>query len=155
MTTDSMITLIGTVVTLGGAGITIWQSKEARNYKNQLKFDVRKINLTNVSERLKRAQDEIRRLPTSLQGIQRGTKPSDLIHKTKEYFDIALGTLDAKGPDADIRQLLVEAQKKLNSYETGWHSGTPNPQDVHDLQAKIQDAISAMNSTIYKMEGKA
>ncbi|HFX3931447.1 TPA: hypothetical protein ACIEHN_004817, partial [Escherichia coli] len=113
LTTDSMITLIGTVVTLGGAGITIWQSKEARNYKNQLKFDVRKINLTNVSERLKRAQDEIRRLPTSLQGIQRGTKPSDLIHKTKEYFDIALGTLDAKGPDADIRQLLVEAQKNL------------------------------------------
>ena len=152
MTTDSMITLIGTVVTLGGAGITIWQSKEARNYKNQLKFDVRKINLTNVSERLKRAQDEIRRLPTSLQGIQRGTKPSDLIHKTKEYFDIALGTLDAKGPDADIRQLLVEAQKNLTLTK---QVGTPNPQDVHDLQAKIQDAISAMNSTIYKMEGKA
>lgn len=57
-------------------------------------------------------------------------------------------------------QMLISANfslrhKKLNSYETGWHSGTPNPQDVHDLQAKIQDAISAMNSTIYKMEGKA
>lgn len=155
MTLDSAITLSGTIFTLGGMAVTIWQTSRARNYKNQIKSDIRKINLLSVNERLKRAQDEVRRLPISVQNVPRGIKPPELIHKIREQFDIILGTLDANGPDSNVRQLLVGAQLKLNSYEIDWNSSVPKAQDVHELQAKIQDAISVLNSTIYQLEGKA
>lgn len=155
MNSDSIVTLTGTVVTLLGMVITIWQAKQARSYKNQIKFDIRKINLANVTDRLKRAQDEIRRLPTSAQAVQRGVRPIEFIHKIKEQFDIALGTLDASGPDAAVRGLLVQGQSHLNAYEISWNIGNPNPQDVHELQAKMQDAVSTLSRTIYQMEGKA
>lgn len=155
MNSDSIVTLTGTVVTLLGMAITIWQASQARDYKNQIKFDIRKINLANVTDRLKRAQDEIRRLPTSAQAVPRGVRPIELIHKIREQFDIALGTLDASGPDAGVRGLLVEGQSNLNAYEISWNAGNPNPQDVHELQAKMQDAVSTLSTTIYQMEGKA
>ncbi len=65
MSIDSQITLAGTIVTLLGMAITIWQASQARSYKNQINFDIRKINLSGVIERLKRTQDEIRKLPTT------------------------------------------------------------------------------------------
>jgi len=155
LTPDSIVTIIGTVVTLLGTAVTIWQTSQARGYKNQIKFDIRKINLLHVTERLKRAQDEIRRLPTSSSAVLRGIKPNELIQKIREQFDIALSTLDAAGPDAAIRTLLVQGQGNLNSYEISWNQGNPNPQDVHDLQSKMQDAVSILSTTIYQLEGKA
>lgn len=154
MTSDSIITIIGTVFTLLGTAITIWQTSQARAYKKQIKFDIRKINLSNLSERLKKAQDEIRRLPTSLQGVPRGVKPKEIIQKIQEQFDIALSTLDASGPDAKVRLLLAEGQRNLNSYEISWNSEEPSAQNVHELQSKMQDAVSILSKTIYQIEGK-
>lgn len=154
MTSDE-ITIIGVAVTLLGMAITIWQASQARSYKNQIKFDIRKINLSNINEGLRRAQDEIRRLPTSLQSASRGVKQKELIHKIREQFDRALGALDSTGPDAGVRTMLIEAQTKLNAYEISWDSGEPNPQHAHELQAKMQDAVSTLSSTIYQIEGKA
>jgi hypothetical protein len=155
LSVDSQITLVGTIVTLLGMAITIWQAAQARSYKNQIKFDIRKINLSGAIERLKRAQDEIRRLPTSAVHIQRGVKPNDLIQNIKMHFDYALGILDAQGPDGDIRIQLSEAQSKLNLYESSWNAGSPNALNVHDLQSGVQDAISQANSRIFQLEGKA
>ncbi|MCI0551772.1 MAG: hypothetical protein L0287_12530 [Anaerolineae bacterium] len=155
MSIDSQITLAGTIVTLLGMAVTIWQAAQARTYKNQIKFDIRKINLSSAIDRLKRTQDEIRKLPTSAANIQRGIKPNDLILNIKAHFDFALGVLDAKGPDGDIRSLLSEAQSKLNSYEASWNQGAPNAQDVHDLQSRVQDAVSQTHSRIFQLEGKA
>jgi len=152
---ENIIVISGSIVTLFGMVITIWQAYKARNYKNQIKFDIRKINIANVTERLKRAQDEIRHLPTSMQAVPRGLKPTELIQKIREQFDIALGTIDATGPDSSVRQILVDGQGNLNSYEISWNSGNPNAQDVHELQSKIQDSISTLSTTIYQMEGKA
>lgn len=152
---DSTLTIVGTVVTLVGTGVTVWQASKAREYKEQIKFDVRKINLASVSERLKRAQEEIRRLPTSSQSTARGVRPNELIKNTREHFDVALGTLDANGPDASARTKLVAAQNNLNSYELSWNAGDVKPQCAHELQAQVQDVISILGSTIFKLEGKA
>ncbi|EAA4612850.1 hypothetical protein RY43_22690 [Salmonella enterica] len=154
MTQDSVITIVGTIVTILSMIITIWQASEARSYKNQIKSDIRKINLTNISDSLKRAQEEIRKLPTASQDIKRGMRPIELIRKTREHFDIALSTINANGPDGNIRTLIIEAQKRLNSYEITMNEGTPSPQDVHELQSKIQDAVSITSTAIYQMEGK-
>lgn len=135
--------------------VAIWQASQAKDYKEQIKFDIRKINLSGSSERLKRAQDDIRRLPTSSQNIPRGTKVSDLIQNIKTQFDFSLSVLASDGEDKDIREMLSEAQKKLNSYEVSWNAGSPIHQDMNDLQSLVQDAISQANSRIYVLEGKA
>ncbi|MFM5568200.1 hypothetical protein ACET8I_16835 [Aeromonas veronii] len=90
MTTDSMITLIGTVVTVIATGITIIQARKTKDYKEQIKCDVRKINLLGSSERLKRAQDDIRMLPTSSSNLPRGLKVNELILNIKSHFDFSL-----------------------------------------------------------------
>lgn len=155
MTSDSYVTVVGTLVTLLGMAVTIKQASQARNYRNQIKLDVRKINLVNVTDGLKRAQDEIRRLPTSSQPPPRGIRPVELIQKVREQFDNALGTLNSAGPDTDARSLLVEAQSKLNAYEISLNSGSPSAENVHELQAKMQDAVSILSTKINQMEGKA
>jgi len=154
LTTDSVITLTGTIVTLLGMSVAIRQASQARNYKNQIKFDIRKINLSGVIERLKRSQDEIRKLPTST-SIPRGIKANELILNIRSHFDFSLGILDASGPEKDIRLILGEAQQKLNSYETSWNNKNPSAENVFELQALIQDAVSQANSRIYLLEGKA
>jgi len=154
LTTDSLITIVGTIVTIIGMVVTIWQSAQARSYKNQIKFDIRKINLSGAIERLRRAQDNIRKLPTS-NSHPKGIKWGDQIHSIKDHFDFALGVIDSKGPDCDVRQLLSNAQSKLNSYEASCNAGNPQAQDVNDLQINVQDAIALSNSRIYQLEGKA
>ncbi len=134
--------------------VTIWQASQARDYKNQIKFDIRKINLAGVIERLKRSQDEIRKLPTST-NVPRGIKTTELILNIRSHFDFSLGVLDATGPEKDIRSILGSAQDKLNSYETSWNNNNPSAENVFELQALIQDAVSQANSRIYKLEGKA
>lgn len=155
MTPETTITLSAAAVTLVGTGITIWQAWQVRTYRQQIKIDVRKINLSGVVEALKRAQDDIRRLPTAIGNVQRGVKPVELIHSVRGHFDLALGVLDAKGPEGDIRALLTTAQENVNTYEATWVAGAPNAQNVHDLQAYVQDAVSQANSRIFRLEGKA
>lgn len=155
MTSDSIITLTGTIVTIIATIITIYYAQQAKNYKEQIKLDIRKINLSGSSERLKRAQDDIRKLPTSTKNIPRGIKVPEIISNIKSQFDFSLGTIDKDGLDQDIRKVLSKAQKKLNSYELGLNSHSLNPSDLHDLQSLVQDAISQSNSRIFVLEGKA
>ena len=154
MTTDSIITIVGTAVTVIATIITIYQAKKAKDYKEQIRFDIRKINLSGSSERLKRAQDDIRKLPASTNSASRGIKILELIPNIKSQFDFALSAIDSSGPDKDIRLVLTEAQNKLNNYELGWNTKNINPSDLHDLQSLVQDAISQSNSRIFALEGK-
>ena len=155
MTTDSIITLIGTIVTVLATIITIYQAKKAKDYKEQIRFDIRKINLSGSSERLKRAQDDIRKLPTNSANVSRGIKVGELIPNIKSQFDFALSAIDSNGPDNDIRSVLTSAQNKLNSYELGWNSKNITPSDLHELQSLVQDAISQSSSRIFALEGKS
>lgn len=154
MTTDSIITIVGTAVTIIATIITIHQAKKAKDYKEQIRFDIRKINLSGSSERLKRAQDDIRKLPSCTNSVPRGIKVLELIPNIKSQFDFALSAIDSSGPDKDIRLILTEAQNKLNSYEFGWNTKNITPSDLHDLQSLIQDAISQSSSRIFALEGK-
>jgi hypothetical protein len=154
LTSDSIITITGTIITVISMFVAVWQARQAKDYKEQIKFDIRKINLSGASERLKRAQDDIRRLPISSQGATRGIKVGDLIHNIKSQFDFSLSVLAPDGDDKDIRTVLTTAQNKLNSYEASWNTGSPNSQDMNDLQSLVQDAIAQSNSRIYQLEGK-
>ncbi|HFO0263155.1 TPA: hypothetical protein ACHIEN_003870 [Serratia marcescens] len=155
MTLDSIVTLVGAIVTIVSTAITISQVRKAKNYKEQIKFDIRKINLSGTTERLKRSQDDIRMLPSDYSNIQRGLRVSVLIHNIRSQFDFALNAIDKNGPDKDIRTLLTNAQNKLNSYELAFLNKKIDPKDSHELQSLVQDAISQSSSRIFALEGKS
>lgn len=151
LTPDSIITLIGTLVTIGGASVSIWQASQARSYKRQISFDLRKISLNGAVEKMKRAQDEIRKLMNDKQ--PRGIRRQDIDDKIREHFDFALGAIHCDGLDKDIRETLKSAQSDFNYY-TAPASGTPDQQHAIELQQKVQDVISKANQRIFELDGR-
>jgi hypothetical protein len=152
---ETKISIAAATLTVIGTLVTLWQAGQVRRYRDQIKLDVRKITLAGVVDRLKRAQDDIRRLPTNFQNVQRGIKPDELIESIRGHFDFALSQLDAAGPEGDIRATLADSQERLNLYQTSWDNGAPSAEDAHALQSGIQDGLSTANSRIYRLEGKA
>lgn len=152
---ESWLTLGATAVTCIGTIVTIVHARSAKSYKEQIKFDILRLNLSSVNDQLKKAQEDIRGLPTSSQSVPRGVKPKELIGRIRKRFDVALGIIPTKGDDRSIRRLVVSAQEALNLYEASVDGKEIQPEPVYDLQSRVQDAISEANSRIYQLEGKA
>lgn len=155
MSWNEGIAIIGTILTAIGTVVTIATALRTRAYRDQVKFDIRKINLAGVIDNLKRAQDEIRKLPTAHDSVPRGMKAKEVIKEIRSRFDFAMGVLAFEGPDRDIREILTNAQNELNEYEVSFDGKAPEPQRVYTLQALMQDAVSVSNSRIFQLEGKA
>lgn len=151
MSISDTITIIGTIITVGSMAVTIYYAQKTKKYKEQIQFDIRKINLSNIVEKLKRTQDEIRNLPKN--GTKkRGLKVEDIITTIKIHFDFVLNLLDSDGPDNDIREYLATAQNILNDYEDEYISGEIDGEKVLNLTKQLQDVISKANTKIFKIE---
>jgi len=149
MTSIDLISIIGTIVTFISMVVTIIYTNKAKDYKEQIQFDIRKINLSNIVEKLKRTQDEIRKLPKAM-STKRGVKVEDIIVIIKAHFDYVLNFLDSDGPDIDIKNFISSAQDSLNVYEINFLSGNTNADEVVKLTEFIQEAISKSNTKILK-----
>jgi hypothetical protein len=150
-----IITIAGTLITCIGTGVAINQASKAKGYTEQIKFDVRKINLSTSVEQIKRAQDDIRALPTSSENTPRGIKPKEVISSIRVRFDSVLGLISNTGEDRDIRETLALAQQQLNVYESSVDKNAFEATPIYELQSLVQDAVSAANARIYQLEGKA
>lgn len=151
MTPSDIIAMVGTIVTVLSMIVTIVYAYKAKGYKEQIQFDIRKINLSNIVEKLKRTQDEIRKLPKTIP-TKRGVKVEDIIAVIKAHFDYVLNFLDSDGPDADIKTFISNAQASLNTYEINFLSENTNAEEVVKLTECIQEAISKSNTKILKLE---
>lgn len=151
MPESDAITIIGTVVTILSMLVTIFFANKAKNYKEQIQFDIRKINLSSIVDKLKRTQDEIRILPKILPS-KRGIKVEDIITTVKSHFDYVLNLLDSDGPEVEIRTYIQSAQTSLNIYETSFSAGQANPNEVVNITEYIQEAISKSNTKILALE---
>lgn len=151
MTNSDIITIVGTIVTVFSMIVTIIYANKAKSYKKQIQFDIRKINLSNIVEKLKKTQDEIRKLPKTTP-IKRGVKVEDIITTIKAHFDYVLNFLDSDGPDTDIKIFISNAQSSLNVYEVDFSSENTNAEEVIKLTESIQEAISKSNTKILKLE---
>lgn len=63
MHVSEIISIVGTIITIISMIVTIRYAIKTKNYKKQAEYDIRKINLSNIVEKLKRTQEDIRRLP--------------------------------------------------------------------------------------------
>jgi hypothetical protein len=96
--------------------VTIGYANKAKEYKEQTQLNIRKINLADVIEKLKRIQDEVRELPLE-KPIKRGFKPIDIIKTIKKHFDSALNLIASDSLDSDIRELSNLSSTEIMSYK--------------------------------------
>lgn len=151
MTESDLITIMGTVITIISMFVTIFYANKAKNYKEQIQFDIRKINLSGIVDKLKRTQDEVRKLPKTLPP-KRGVKVDDILTTIKSHFDYVLNLLDSDGPDSEIRTYIKNAQSSLNLYENSFSSDQANNNEVVNITEYIQEAISKSNTKILILE---
>ena len=148
---SEIISISGTIITIISMIVTIIYTMKTKNYKKQAEYDIRKINLSNIVEKLKRTQEDIRKLPRDTARV-RGIKIDDLLVSIKTSFDFSLNLLDNDSPDNEIRELLLKAQRNLNIYETSYLSSDIDDSKILNITECIQNAIAKANKKIFKLE---
>ncbi|MEJ1364539.1 MAG: hypothetical protein RPU42_05490 [Candidatus Sedimenticola sp. (ex Thyasira tokunagai)] len=146
----AIATIIGTLLTALGTGVTIWQAKKVKKYREQIAFDLRKIRISEISEHLKRAQDEGRKLLTQVQQLNRGKSEIAITEIIQGHIDNSLNLLPLSGADDDIRQKINNIQTKLRNFQNA------RPDDksecASDMHSHIQESVSLCKERVGNLE---
>lgn len=145
------ITIVGTSLTAIGTGVTLWQASKVKAYRAQIAFDLRKIHLSEVSELLKRAQDEGRKLLSQVQQLNRGKSVLTITDSIQSYIDKSVNLLHLSGPDSDLRGRILESQEKLRGFQKT-KDVEEKTQCVSDMHSLIQDSISMCKERVSNLE---
>lgn len=133
-------TTIGAILTAIGTVVTLWQASKVKKYGIQIAFDLRKIHISEIAEILKRAQDESRKLLTSVQQNNRGKNEIIITGVIQGYIDTSLNLLPLYGLDGDIRDQVTNMQTRLRSFQ---NADENNKSDcASELHTHIQDSVS-------------
>ena len=146
----AIATIVGTLLTAIGTGVTIWQAKKVKKYREQIAFDLRKIRITEISEYLKRAQDEGRKLLTQVQQLNRGKSEMAITEAIQGYIDNSLNLLPLKGTDYDIREQIINIQTKLRAFQ----NANANDKSIcaSDMHTHIQESVSLCKERVGDLE---
>lgn len=147
MISSDFISIMGSIITFLSTIVTILYANKAKKYKEQTQLNIRKINLTDVVEKLKRIQNEVRELPLKFP-IKRGLKPENTIKTIKVDFDFVLNLIDSDSLDAKIRDFISEAQKSLNQYEASLNKDKIKSDKIINMTDLLQKAISKSNTIV-------
>jgi hypothetical protein len=145
------IAIAGTILTVIGTGVTLWQASKVKAYREQIAFDLRKIHLSEVSELLKRAQDEGRKLLSQVQQLNRGKSMITITDSIQSYIDKSVNLLHLSGPDLDLREQILDSQTKLRDFQKTTDVAEQK-QCVSDMHALIQDSISMCKERVSNLE---
>ena len=145
-----MLTLIGTVLTALGTGVTLFEAWRVRTYREQIALDLRKIRLSEVADHLRSAQDGARQLVTPIEELKRGRGEREAIHRVQSAIDNALNLLNISGDDSDVRDKIVDAQNSLRSFQNA-DPGDEKDQAISKHHSEIQEAISLCRERINKL----
>lgn len=154
LSTDAIISLVSTGVTLFSMGMTIWMSRGVKKIRDQIAVDIRRVNLTHASRSLEKTLAEIRKLQDSTAANSRGRGRASLLDAVQAQFDVALMQIDLNGPDSDVRGVISNAQTKLQQLRTEQDDAVCAT-ITSEMQSLIQDAVSLLNGRSLKLEGKA
>lgn len=149
MTTDSIITMVGSLVSVISMVVAIMQASNAKNYREQIKADIRKINLAKCTQKIDRILEICNQLPTSLNQQPRGNKVPNIVKDINNQLSHSISILSELGADKEIRENLVNAQNKLHFYEKNYTQGSIDSDDVLKIRSYIQDSISTSNTILY------
>jgi len=154
LSTDAIISLGSTGVTLFSMGLTIWMARDVKKIRDQIAVDIRRVNLTHASRSLEKTLAEIRKLQDSTAANSRGRGRASLLDAVQAQFDVALMQIDLNGPDSDVRGVISNAQTKLQQLRIEQDDAVCAT-ITSEMQSLIQDAVSLLNGRSLKLEGKA
>jgi type IV secretory pathway TraG/TraD family ATPase VirD4 len=154
LSTDAIISLGSTGVTLFSMGLTIWMARDVKKIRDQIAVDIRRVNLTHASRSLEKTLAEIRKLQDSTAANSRGRGRASLLDAVQAQFDVALMQIDLNGPDSDVRGVISNAQTKLQQLRIEQNDAVCAT-ITSEMQSLIQDAVSLLNGRSLKLEGKA
>ncbi len=146
------ITIIGTLLTAIGTGVTLFQASKVKTYRDQIAFDLRKIHLSEVGEALKRAQDEGRKLLTQMQQLNRGKSFILITESIQGHIDNSLNLLHLNGPDKDLREKIIDIQTQLRDFQNN-SDEKQKKVCASNMHALIQDSISLCRERVSNLEG--
>lgn len=142
------VTIIGTILTAIGTGVTLWQANKIEKYKTRIAFDLRKIHISEISEYLKRAQDEGRKLVSTHN--TRGKKESDATDSIQSYIDRSLNLLPLNGNDQDIREKITNVQSKLRDFQNALPDD--KPENASAMHTTIQESVSLCRQRLTNLD---
>jgi len=136
-----IISIIAAGLTAIGTSVTLWQASKVKKYRSQIAFDLRKIHLSEISDLLKKAQDECRRLLREVHQLNRGRSMLTVVDLIQSYIDKSVNLIHLSGPDSDVRSQIKNIQTKLREFQ---NATDPNirKQFVYEMHELIQDSIS-------------
>lgn len=152
MTQSDWISVISTIVTVIGTGVTIWQARSALRSSKAAKNAMVAVQLASVVERLKAAQEHIRDVAPE-KPLQRGYRVGSRFDLIRQGFDAALSALPKTGMGSAARTQLADAQTQLNGYQKTFPK-TPDHDSWQKLQVSVQDAVSELTSIIHTLGDK-
>lgn len=145
MDASLLITTLGTVLTAIGTFVTIYYSFVVKNYKNEILEDINKVNLIGVSESLRSAQNETRKLLYPNSPTSRGIKKDEIISNIQKSIDESLVLVNLDEKNKLLRHKIIDAQNKLRYYSKS--IGESDKEEmISEFHNILQDCISIAKS---------
>ena len=144
LTTNDILTWVGTILTTIGTLVTLWQARKVKKYKDQIAFDLRKISISEAGEILRRGQEDCRKL---LKSGGRGQNVNNICDSIQERLDQALNRFNQKSKDQDIKIKLNHANKVLHDIRQDNDRATNNG----NLHMAFQEAIQLCNERLLEI----
>jgi hypothetical protein len=145
------ITIFGTIITVIGTGVTLWQAYKVKSYSKRIAYDLRKIHLSEVIDNLKRAQDEGRKLISQVVQLKRGKNNTTISENIQKHIDYALNLIHVNGSDNDVRNKILEAQFKFRDFQSS-EDQVVRETCVSEMHALIQETVSLSKERILTLE---
>lgn len=148
-----IITVIGTILTAIGTFVTLYQSGRVKKYKREILEELNRVNLIQVSELLKNAQSETRKLLYPDSQIARGTNLNEVVSTIQKSIDESLNIVNLGDKEKILRNKIIDAQKKLRSY-TPTSTEEFRVKYISEFHFLLQDCISLAKTNADKILGE-
>lgn len=149
-----IITVIGTILTAIGTFYTLYQSGRIKKYKKEILEELNRINLIQVSELLKNAQAETRKLLYPDSQIARGTNLIEVINSIQKSIDDSLSLVNLDDKDKVLRNKIIDSQKKFRDYNSNPNNQMAQEEYILEFHILLQECISIARTNANKILGE-
>jgi len=140
------LTALGTIFSVIGAAISIWQAMKARGYKDEILHDRLKILLIELMGIAKRARDECKKIITPVGKPPRGVDQQIVINCIRDCLD-KLKDNSHKFSLQTLQQIIVKIEKRIDLYASE-SDAKKKYSHADQIYKYLGDTISFLNQTI-------
>lgn len=145
MDTNSVISILGSLASIVGAGFAWWQVKRAKKIADQIKIDRVRRELPELKHVAESSREDIKKLISYLQSEKqsRGLKPDDLLRTIQNLIEKFNDNKHLFNDNSDIQKQFNNLIKSFDRYK-----------EITDTKEKLQsakDIYQYINNIIYEV----